>query len=61
MLRKIFGSKREEVRVGSRKLHNEELHNFYSSEIYYSQITEKEMGGYVTRIESKEMCTDFLL
>jgi hypothetical protein len=29
MLRKIFGSKREEIRVDSRKRHNEELHNLY--------------------------------
>lgn len=36
-----------------RKLHNEELHNFYSSEKYYSQVTEKEMRGHVTRMESK--------
>jgi hypothetical protein len=31
MLRGIFGLKREELRGGWRKLHNEELHNFYSS------------------------------
>jgi hypothetical protein len=29
-LRRIFGPKREEVRVGWKKLHNEELHNFDS-------------------------------
>lgn len=55
MLRKIFGSKREEVGVDSRKLHNEELHNLYWLEKYYYQVTEKEMVGHVTRIESKEM------
>jgi hypothetical protein len=31
VLRKIFGSKRGKVRGGWRKLHNEELHNLYSS------------------------------
>jgi hypothetical protein len=31
MLRRIFGSKREEVTGGWRKLHNEELYNLYSS------------------------------
>jgi hypothetical protein len=31
MLRRIFGPKREEVAEGWRKLHNEELHNLYSS------------------------------
>jgi hypothetical protein len=30
VLRKIFGPKREEVESG-RKLHNDELHNLYSS------------------------------
>jgi hypothetical protein len=28
VLRRIFGPKREEVRRGWRRLHNEELHNF---------------------------------
>jgi hypothetical protein len=31
ILRKIFGSKREEVRGGRRKLHTEEFHHSYSS------------------------------
>jgi hypothetical protein len=31
VLRRIFGSKREEVAVGWRRLHNEELHNLYAS------------------------------
>jgi hypothetical protein len=31
MLRKIFGSKREEVRRKNKKLHNEELYDPYSS------------------------------
>jgi hypothetical protein len=31
MLRRIFGPKRDEVTGGWRKLHNEELHNMYSS------------------------------
>jgi hypothetical protein len=30
MLRRIFGPKREEVAGGWRRLHNEELHNFYA-------------------------------
>jgi hypothetical protein len=29
VLRRIFGSKREEVTGGWRKLHNEELHSLY--------------------------------
>jgi hypothetical protein len=31
VLRRIFGRKRDEVTEGWRKLHNEELHNLYSS------------------------------
>jgi hypothetical protein len=31
VLRRIFGSKRDEVTGGGRKLHNEELHGLYSS------------------------------
>jgi hypothetical protein len=31
VLRKIFGTKRNEVTGGWRKLYNEELHNLYSS------------------------------
>jgi hypothetical protein len=31
VLRRIFGPKRDEVTVGWRKLHNEELHGLYSS------------------------------
>jgi hypothetical protein len=31
VLRRLFGPKRDEVKGGWRKLHNEELHNLYSS------------------------------
>jgi hypothetical protein len=31
VLRRIFGLKRDEMMGGWRKLHNEELHNLYSS------------------------------
>jgi len=31
VLMRIFGPKREEVEGGWRRLHNEELHNFYAS------------------------------
>jgi hypothetical protein len=31
VLRRIFGPKRDEVKGGWKKLHNEELHNLYSS------------------------------
>jgi hypothetical protein len=38
LLRSLFGSKREETRGGLRKLHNEELHNHYSSIITITAI-----------------------
>jgi hypothetical protein len=33
MLRRMFGPKRDEVKGGWRKLHNEERHNLYSSQV----------------------------
>jgi hypothetical protein len=33
VLRRIFGLKRDEVTGWWRKLHNEELHNLYSSQV----------------------------
>jgi hypothetical protein len=35
MLKRIFGTKRDEVTGGWRKLHNEELHNLFFFTIYY--------------------------
>jgi hypothetical protein len=32
-LRATFGPKMEEVAGGSRRLHNEEFHNFYASQV----------------------------
>jgi hypothetical protein len=49
MLRRIFGPKRDEVTGGWRKLHNDELHNVYSSRsiINNDQVKKDEMGGHV--------------
>jgi hypothetical protein len=46
VLRRIFGPKRDEVTGGLRKLHNEELHNLYSSRsiIRIMKVKEDEMG-----------------
>jgi hypothetical protein len=47
VLWKICGAVREKVKGGWRKLHAEELHNLYSSQILYcsgDQIEENEMG-----------------
>jgi hypothetical protein len=50
VLRRIFGPKRDKVTGGSRKLHNEELHN-----LYFSPSINR-MGrceGYVARMGAK--------
>jgi hypothetical protein len=49
VLRRIFGSKGGEVTGGWRKLHNEELHNFYSSPSIIRMIKSRRMrcAGYV--------------
>jgi hypothetical protein len=43
VLRRIFGQKRDEVTGESRKLHNEELHNLYSSPDIIRQIKSRRM------------------
>jgi hypothetical protein len=43
VLRRIFGLKRDEVRGGRRKLHNEELHNLYSSPSVIRMIKSRRM------------------
>jgi hypothetical protein len=42
VLRRIFGLRRDEVMGDWRKLHNEELHNFYSSPNIIRMIKHKE-------------------
>ena len=50
--RKIFGSKREEVRGECRKLHNEELYDLYSSKNIIRAIKSRRLRyvGHVARI-----------
>jgi hypothetical protein len=43
VLRRIFGPKRDEVTGEWRKLHNEELHDFYSSHIIVRAMKEGRM------------------
>jgi hypothetical protein len=52
VLRKIFGPKRVEVTGEWKKLHNEELHNLYSSPYIIRQITSRKMrwAGHVARM-----------
>jgi hypothetical protein len=44
VLRRIFGPKRDGVTGGWRKLHNEELHNLYSSPNVMTFVQEDEVG-----------------
>jgi hypothetical protein len=55
VLRRIFGPKKEEVTGGWRELHNEELHNLYSSPNIIRMIKAKKMkwAGYVARMGKK--------
>jgi hypothetical protein len=55
VLRRIFGSKRDEVMGGWRKLHNEELHNLYSSPSIIRMIESRRMrwAGHVAQMGEK--------
>jgi hypothetical protein len=55
VLRRIFGPKRDEVTRGWRKLHNEELHNLYSSPSIIRTMKSRRMrwAGHVARIEKR--------
>jgi hypothetical protein len=44
VLRRIFALKRKEVAGGWRKLHNEELHNSYSSPSIIRRMKSKRIG-----------------
>jgi hypothetical protein len=45
VLRRIFGPKRDEVAGDWRKLHNDELHNVYSSPNLIRMIKSRRMRG----------------
>jgi hypothetical protein len=55
VLRRIFGPKSDEVKEGWRKLHNEELHDLYSSPSIIRIIKSRRMrwAGHVARIGEK--------
>jgi hypothetical protein len=55
VLRRIFGPKRDEVTGDWRKLHNEELHNVYSSPNIIRMIKSRRVrgAGHVARMEDK--------
>jgi hypothetical protein len=52
LLRRIFGLRRDEVTGDWRKLHNEELHNLYSSPNIITMIKSRRMrwAGFVARM-----------
>jgi hypothetical protein len=54
-LRRISGPKRDEMTRGSRKLHNEELHNLYSSPSIITMIKSRRLiwTGHVARMRQK--------
>jgi hypothetical protein len=55
MLRRIFGTKRDEVTGDGRKLHNEELHNLYSSPNMIRMMKSRRIRwtGHVARMGEK--------
>jgi hypothetical protein len=55
VLRRIFGPKRDEVRI-MEKMHNEELHDLYSSPSIIRIIKSKSMrwAGHVTRMGEED-------
>jgi hypothetical protein len=57
VLRRIFGPKRDEVTGHWRKLHNEELHNVYSSPNIIRMIKSRRMrwAGHVAQMGRKGM------
>jgi hypothetical protein len=57
VLRRIFGPKRDEVTGEWRKLHNEELHNLYSSPNIIRMIKSRRIrwAGHVARMGRRGM------
>jgi hypothetical protein len=60
---KLFGPKRDEVTGGSRKLHNEELHNLYSSPSITRMIMSRRMrwAQYVARMRVRRIAYRLLV
>jgi hypothetical protein len=60
VLRRIFGPKRDEVTGEWRNLHNEELHDLYSSPNIVRVIkTRRRWAGNVARMAMRETCIGF--
>jgi hypothetical protein len=58
VLRRISGLKKDEVMGEWRKMHNEELHNLYSSPNIIRMIKQRRMrwAGHVARMGGEEEC-----
>jgi hypothetical protein len=63
VLRRIYEPKRKEVAGGWRRLHNEELHNLYTSPNIVRVIKSERMRwtGYVTRMEEMRNAYNILV
>jgi hypothetical protein len=61
VLRRMVGSKRDEVTEECRKLHNEELHILYPSPNIIKQMKPRRMTwvGHVARMGESRKCTRF--
>jgi hypothetical protein len=61
VLRRIFGSEREEVAGDRRRLHNEELHILYTSPNIIRVIKLKRMrwAGHIARMGRDEKCMKY--
>ena len=59
VLRRIFGPRRGEVTGEWKKLHNEELHDLYSSPniIWVIKPRKIRWAGHIARMGEKERCT----
>jgi hypothetical protein len=60
VLRKIFGPKRDEVTEDWRRLHNEELHNFYSSPNIIRMIKSRRMRWACSTNGEDEECMYYI-
>jgi hypothetical protein len=61
VLRRIFGPKRDEVTGEWRKMHNKELHDFYSSSSIIRIIKSRRMrwAGHIARMERRGTHIDY--
>jgi hypothetical protein len=62
VLRRIFGPKRDEVTGGGKKLHNEKLHNLYSSPSIIRMLKSRRVrwAGHVARMGRSGMHIEYL-